>query len=164
VHFISTAYDDPRAQPLIDELSREYDERYEPNGGVPSSWELRRYPAEVFSPARGGIFLLAIDADEVVAGGAFMREDDSTVEIKRVWTASAHRRRGFARLVMQRLEQEAADAGYSRAVLTTGARQPEAVGLYRSLGYAPLFDLDADLEAIGYLSFEKHLPVTAERA
>jgi len=41
--------------------------------------------------------------------------------------------------------------------LTTGFRQPEAVGLYLSHGYTALFDLDADPETIAHLPFEKHL-------
>ncbi|MDF2434680.1 MAG: hypothetical protein JWP44_4311, partial [Mucilaginibacter sp.] len=40
----------------------------------------------------------------------------------------------------------------------TGARQPEAVGLYLSLDYEPLFDVDGDLEELGYLTFTKPLP------
>jgi GNAT superfamily N-acetyltransferase len=83
--------------------------------------------------------------------------DDTTVEVKRVWTHSSHRRKGLARRVMAELEGEALRRGVSTIVLTTGARQPEAVGLYLALGYRPLFDLDGDLEAISYLHFEKAL-------
>ena len=155
--FLYTRSDDPRARPLVDELSREYDERYGLNDGIPSSVELSRYPAERFAPENGGAFLLVLRGDEVVAGGAFMRTDDTTAEIKRVWTSFAHRRTGLARLVMAELEREAAARGYATVELTTGARQPEAVALYLSLGYEPRFDLDGDLEAIGYLAFRKPL-------
>ena len=156
--FVYTRSDDPRAQPLVDELSREYDERYGLNDGIPSSVELSRYPAERFAPEAGGAFLLVERDGEVVAGGAFMRENSSTVEIKRVWTSSAHRRQGLARVVMAELEREAAARGYTTVELTTGARQPEAVALYLSLGYRPLYDTAGDLEAIGYLPFTKRLP------
>lgn len=44
-----------------------------------------------------------------------------------------------------------------RAGLSTGLRQPEAKALYLATGYAPLFDVAADLESIGPLSFEKSL-------
>ena len=155
--FLYTRSDDPLARPLVDELSREYDERYGLNDGIPSSAELSRYPAELFAPETGGAFLLVVRDGEVVAGGAFKREDATTVEIKRVWTSSLHRRQGLARTVMAELEREAAARGYLTAELTTGARQPEAVALYLSLGYAPLFDLDGDLEAVGYLGFRKAL-------
>lgn len=155
---VVTRPDDPLAAPLVDELSREYDERYGLNDGIPSSAELSRYPAERFTEAEGGTFLLLVDASgAAVAGGAFMREDDSTVEVKRVWTDSGHRRQGLARRVMTELEAEAARRGIRTIVLTTGARQPEAVALYISLGYSPLFDLDDDWERVSYLGFRKDL-------
>lgn len=158
---IVTRPDDPLAAPLVDELSREYDERYGLNDGIPSSVELSRYPAERFTAEQGGTFLLLVDdSGRAVAGGAFMREDDETVEVKRVWTHSAHRRQGLARRVMAELEAEAVRRGVRSIVLTTGARQPEAVALYLSLGYAPLFDLDGDWEAVSYLGFRKDVSTT----
>lgn len=166
-----TSPTDPRARPLVDDLAREYDQRYGLNDGIPSSAELSRYPAELFQPAHGGTFLLLLHGGQAVAGGAFMRVDDpnehanppsesggaGTVEIKRVWTHAAHRRRGYARLVMAELEAEAARRGVHTVTLTTGARQPEAVALYLSLGYTPLFDLDGDYEEISYLTFTKSI-------
>ena len=155
---VVTRPDDPLAAPLVDELSREYDERYGLNDGIPSSAELSRYPAERFTEAEGGTFLLLVDGSGTpIAGGAFMREDDATVEVKRVWTDSGHRRQGLARRVMAELEAEAARRGIRTIVLTTGARQPEAVALYLSLGYSPLFDLDDDWERVSYLGFRKDL-------
>jgi GNAT superfamily N-acetyltransferase len=152
-----TSPDDPLAAPLVAELGREYDARYGLNDGIPSSAELSRYPAELFQPSHGGAFLLLLVDGEAVAGGAFKRVDDDTVEVKRVWTHSEHRRRGYARLVMAELEFEAARRGNHTVVLTTGARQPEAVALYLSLGYQPLFDLTGDFEEISYLGFSKSL-------
>jgi len=122
---VVTRPDDPLAAPLVEELSREYDERYGFNDGIPSSAELSRYPAERFTAEEGGTFLLLVDEDGIaVAGGAFMREDESTVEVKRVWTHSGFRRQGLARRVMAELEAEAARRGVASVVPSTGARQP----------------------------------------
>jgi GNAT superfamily N-acetyltransferase len=151
---------DARARPLIADLARDYDERYGLNDGIPSSFELQRYPADLFAAESGGAFLLVLRDGEAIAGGAFKRVDDGTAEMKRVWTHPDFRRRGLARVVMSELEREAAARGYSVAELTTGARQPEAVALYLALGYLPLFDLDGDYEEIGYLGFRKALTVT----
>src|SRR3954465_16088032 len=101
--FVYPPPDHPRARPLIDELSREYDERYGLNDGIPSSAELSRYPSAVFSAEQGGTFILLLVDGAPVAGGAFKREDETTVEVKRVWTHSAYRRRGLARRVMAEL-------------------------------------------------------------
>ena len=60
--------------------------------------------------------------------------------------------------VLKELEDQAARQGYRRVYLTTGFRQPEAVGLYLSHGYTALFDLHADPETIAHLPFEKYLP------
>jgi len=155
---VATLPTDPRAQPLIDDLARDYDERYGLNDGVPSSFELQRYPADLFAPENGGAFLLLLRDGVVAAGGAYKRTSDDVAEIKRVWTNPLYRRQGLARLVMDALESAATDAGYSYAELTTGARQPEALALYLSLGYEPLFDLDGDYEEISYLEFRKPLP------
>lgn len=143
---------DPLVEPLLRELEQEYSSRY----GGDARGELNRYPAEEFAPPHGVLLLLLEDGDPV-AGGAFRRYDDSTAELKRIWTASAHRRRGLARRVVAELEREAALRGYRRIHLTTGPRQPEARGLYLATGYTPLFDTDADPETIGPLPFEKHL-------
>jgi GNAT superfamily N-acetyltransferase len=157
VEFTWTTPESPLAAPLVADLARDYDERYGLNDGIPSSVELSRYPADLFSEARGGAFLIVHRGGRAVAGGAFLRVDATTAELKRVWTHPDHRRRGFGRLVMAELEAGAARFGYSAVVLTTGARQPEAVGLYLSLGYEPQFDLDGDYEEISYLRFRKPL-------
>ncbi|MEJ8632810.1 MULTISPECIES: GNAT family N-acetyltransferase [Streptomyces] len=150
---------DPRVRPLLHELGDEYTTRY----GRDAHAELARYPDEEFTPAHGGVLLLLLEQGEPVAGGAFRRYDGTTAELKRVWTHSAHRRRGLARRVVAELEREAGDRGYRRIHLTTGPRQPEARGLYLAAGYTPLFDTRADPETIGPLPFEKHLTAAPTR-
>jgi hypothetical protein len=44
--------------------------------------------------------------------------------------------------------------------LTTGFRQPEAVGLYLNNGYTALFDINADPDTYRKLPFEKSLAAT----
>lgn len=149
---------DPRVRPLLDELAREYDARY---GGLfgrgAAAEELNRYPAEEFL-APGGALLIVQEDGESVAGGAFRRHGPETAEFKRIWTHSAHRRRGLARFVLAELETLAARRGYRRVYLTTGPRQPEAKHLYLNTGYEPQFDLEAAPETLGPLAFTKDLP------
>jgi GNAT superfamily N-acetyltransferase len=131
--------DDPLAAPLFAELAVEYDTRYgDLFGGADQ--ELARYPTDEFLPPHGELILLLQDGVPV-AGGAYRRHaDPGTAEVKRMWTASAHRRRGLARRVLAELERRAADRGYTRMYLTTGPRQPEAKALYLAAGWTPLFD------------------------
>lgn len=148
---------DPKARPLLDALLAEYDRRYgtffDPRG---ASAELERYPAALFAPPDGAFVLLLRDG-ETVGGGAFMRHDESTAELKRVWVREDLRRQGLARRILTVLEAQAVRQGYSRIYLTTGFRQPEAAGLYLSSGYRALFDLDVDPEVHRKLPFEKHI-------
>lgn len=150
---------DPRVRPLLDELAVEYNTRY---GDLFSSEgaaeELNRYPAEEFAAPHGALIIIQ-ENGESVAGGAFRRYDSHTAELKRIWTHSAHRRRGLARLVLTELENEARRRGYRKLYLTTGPRQPEAKNLYLATGYKALFDLAADPEEIMHLAFSKDLAV-----
>ncbi|GAA1383125.1 GNAT family N-acetyltransferase [Kitasatospora putterlickiae] len=145
--------DDPLAEPLVRELTEEYVRRYGPE----AHQEMTRYPADSWAEPHGGVLLLLLEDGEPVAGGAYKRLDARTAEVKRMWTHSAHRRRGLATRVLAELERAAGAAGYHRIFLTTGPLQPEAKGLYLVNGYTPLFDVAADPLTIGPLPFEKHL-------
>ncbi|GAA3846441.1 GNAT family N-acetyltransferase [Saccharothrix violaceirubra] len=144
------AVTDPRAEPLLRELAFEYLTRYG------TADELTGTDDAEFTAPNGALVLLEVD-QEVVAGGGFRRLDEDTAELKRVWTHSAHRRRGHARQVLGELEELARERGYSRLHLTTGPRQPEANALYLTSGFRALFDVTADAEKIGVLRFEKQL-------
>ncbi|MBP1134309.1 GNAT superfamily N-acetyltransferase [Arthrobacter sp. PvP023] len=148
---------DARVRPLLDELAEEYDTRYgDLFGRKAAAEELNRYPAAEFA-APGGALLIVQENGESVAGGAFRRHGPETAEFKRIWTHSAHRRRGLARFVLTELEALAVRCGYSQVYLTTGPRQPEAKHLYLNSGYEPLFDVAADPETIKFLAFSKDL-------
>lgn len=157
---VTARLDSPEAAPLLAELDHEYSTRYEDYDGFDrdpdAPGEIDLFPPTVFDEPLGTLLLVRRDGQSI-AGGAFMYHDPETAEIKRVWTSSAHRRQGLSRRVMTALEQAAADRGYRRIYLTTGPRQPEAVQLYLSLGYTPLFDLTADPEEIAHLAFEKEV-------
>ncbi|WP_328810144.1 GNAT family N-acetyltransferase [Rhodococcus sp. NBC_00294] len=129
---------DPLARPLLAALAIEYSTRY---GGTADQMysALSTHPAEDFAPPHGGLIVL-LENGEPVAGGAFRRHDEQTAELKRIWTSASHRRRGLARRVLTELESEIAVRNYKSIHLTTGWRQPEAVGLYLAAGYTPLFD------------------------
>lgn len=120
---------DPAAQLLVTGLTEEYEARYGPNG------EMSRAPHAEFDPP-SGLFVVLVDGDVTLAGGGFRRYDDTTCEVKRMWTHPDHRRRGLATVVLTALEDGAAEAGYSKLVLETGPRQPEAEAMYKARGYS----------------------------
>lgn len=154
--FVYVAADDPIAAPMLAELEHEYDSRYGTAWGEPASAELSRYPVDAFSPPRGA-FLLLLEQGAPIAGGAFKTFGPRTTELKRIWTAATHRRRGLARRVVLELEAEARRRGFTEVYLTTGPRQPEAVALYLATGYTPLFDPARPADEIIVHGFAKAL-------
>ncbi len=77
-----------------------------------------------------------IDTELVACGAAKTLTDDGVyAEIKRVFVDHQHRGKGLSVKIMQFLETELADRGIDVFRLETGVKQPEAIGLYRKLGY-----------------------------
>jgi GNAT superfamily N-acetyltransferase len=136
LRFQAVAQHDPLAEPLLAELALEYANRYRAPLESVSKW-LRTYPAHEFAPPDGAL-LIGLRDGRPVTGGAFRRFDDETAELKRIWTDSRYRRRGFAKALLVELESAIAARGYRRIYLTTGDKQPEAEELYLSTGYVRL--------------------------
>ncbi|MGA9358555.1 MAG: GNAT family N-acetyltransferase [Mycobacterium sp.] len=155
LQFVPAALDDALAQPLFDELAVEYADRYGSTPPTILAW-LKKGPVSEFAPPDGGMLIGLLDG-RAVTGGGFVRLDAETAEVKRVWTDSAHRRRGFAMALLAELEAQIAASGYRKVYLVTGHRQPEAEELYRATGYTRL---PAPLPTSGLvlpIAFEKRL-------
>ena len=82
-------------------------------------------------------FVAAWHGDRMVGCGAVKRLAGPPAygEIKRVFVAEDCRGRGISRQIMAVLEQTLIASGTGIARLETGIHQPEAIGLYRALGY-----------------------------
>ena len=83
-----------------------------------------------------GLFIVLMDGPITAAGGGFRRYNQSTCEVKRMWTSPQYRRHGLATWVLRYLEGAARETGYAHMVLETGPRQPEAETLYAGRGYS----------------------------
>jgi GNAT superfamily N-acetyltransferase len=120
-------FDGRSAELLTEQVQQEYVVRY---GGPDTT------PADSaeFAPPRGRFIVGYLDTEPVAMGGIRLLDAD-TVEIKRMYVDTAFRGRGFARIILRRLEELASEIGASRVVLETGLRQPEAMALYASSGY-----------------------------
>lgn len=159
LRFVAVGQEDPLAEPLLTELAVEYATRYGGTEDAVSKW-LRGYPADEFAPPSGGLLIGTLHG-QPVTGGAFRRFDDSTAELKRIWTDSRHRRQGHAKALLAELEAEIIARGYRSVYLTTGDRQPEAEALYLSTGYIRLAEpLPAEGEVYP-IAFQKTLGKTA---
>ncbi|MDN4615721.1 GNAT family N-acetyltransferase [Leifsonia sp. F6_8S_P_1B] len=98
-----------------------------------------------FVPPKG-VFLLAYDEDgEAGCGGirelpvsiADAEEGQAVVryEIKHLWVAPGHRRRGLGRAILAELEHRARGFGATEVVLDTNSSLEAAGALYRTHGY-----------------------------
>jgi GNAT superfamily N-acetyltransferase len=136
LRFVPSSLDDALAQPLLAELALEYANRYDSTPTTVLAW-LKDNPTDEFAPPDGGMLMGLLDG-QPVTGGGFRRFDAQTAELKRIWTDSAHRRRGYAAALLTQLEAEIAARGYRKIYLMTGNRQPEAEELYLATGYTRL--------------------------
>jgi putative acetyltransferase len=118
---------EPRVRALIEELD---------------AYQLSLYPAEsnhlldvgTLTQAQMRFFAAAVDGEVLGCGGIWLHADYA--EVKRVYVSPKARGLGLAKKIMARLEDEARAADMKIARLETGIHQPEALGLYRALGYA----------------------------
>ena len=136
-------WDDPRGVALRDALDAEMGDRYAHVGRSATPEEqAARARAFTIDPATMTAVRLAVDADGRVLGHAALRRlaIDGTVEweLKRLITLPEARGRGVGALLVREIEAVAAAAGAERVILQTGDRQPDAIGLYRRLGYRPI--------------------------
>ena len=128
--------DDPVAVGQLDDYftSRELGFTTHPGG-----YRVVHPDPEAFVPPRGE-FVVVRDARGAPVGcGGVRRIDDRDgepcFEVKHVWLAPAVRGRGWSRLLMQRLEEDAAALGAAWIVLDTNESLTAAQHLYRSSGY-----------------------------
>ena len=127
MHLVTDRIDSEIGAPLVLELLDDLAKRYGgPDPDEPS-------PADLAAPH--GIFFVAW-LDEAPAGcGGLRRYADGIGEIKRMYTRPQARRAGVGRTVLAAVERRSLEIGYERLVLETGTQQPEAIELYRSVGY-----------------------------
>jgi GNAT superfamily N-acetyltransferase len=79
--------------------------------------------------------VIAYFNEQPVACGCFLTHDKEQVEVKRMFVHPEHRGKGFATTVLNELEQWARELGYTKSILETGHKQPEAINLYTRSGY-----------------------------
>ncbi len=101
--------------------------------------------------------VLAFEAGKPAGCGAIKIFARDTMEIKRMYTTPGCRGKGIATKILTELESWAAELGFSKCILETGKRQPEAIGLYQKKGFIliPNYGPYAGIE--NSLCFEKQL-------
>jgi putative acetyltransferase len=120
---------DPRARALLDQSDAYMATLYPPQSNHMEGVEALRQANVFFVGACIGADLAGCGAVKT------MRDDGVYGEIKRVFVPPSFRGRGISRAIMDFLECYLVEQGVPLARLEMGALQPEAMGLYRRLGY-----------------------------
>lgn len=150
------AWDDPRAVTLRDAMDVEIQVRYAGRGTDPDLAQ----EALVVDPSDVVATVILLTSDGTPVGHAALRRLREDFEVKRVVVDMAFRGRGLAVRLMAEIEEIAGASGARRLILQTGDRQPEAVALYRRLGYRQIGIYEPYVTAIPFsLCFEKLLGV-----
>ena len=102
--------------------------------------------------------IVLYEDDQPIACGAIREFEPGSMEVKRMYTLPQHRGKGIAGKVLHELEDWAAELGYSKCVLETGKRQPEAISLYKKSGYAAIPNYGQYVAVENSVCFEKILP------
>jgi putative acetyltransferase len=80
--------------------------------------------------------IVAHDDGNPIGCGCFREtENRSVIEIKRMYVKEEARGQGIAKAILIALEEWALEEGKERAILETGINQPEAISLYKKIGY-----------------------------
>ncbi|HEX9139227.1 MAG TPA: GNAT family N-acetyltransferase [Steroidobacteraceae bacterium] len=105
------------------------------------------------------LFLGCLVGAALVGCGAvkILADDGEYGEIKRVFVLPAHRGRGYSVALMERLESHLQESGIWMARLETGISQPEALAMYRRLGYVERGPFGAYIEDPLSIFMEKRL-------
>jgi GNAT superfamily N-acetyltransferase len=95
--------------------------------------------------------------DKPLSCGAVKESMPGSMEVKRMYTVSAARGRSLAAKVLAELEQWAAELGYTKCVLETGKKQPEAIALYKRNGYKIIPNYGQYIGVENSVCFEKEV-------
>ncbi len=101
--------------------------------------------------------VLACYNNQPVACGAVKEFDAETMEVKRMFTMDEFREKGLASTILEELEKWAQELGYSKCILETGRRLPDAVRLYEKKGYRLIPNYGQYIGVANSICFEKKL-------
>jgi putative acetyltransferase len=101
--------------------------------------------------------VVAYENDEEVGCGAVKEFDENSMEVKRMFVPEDKRWKGIASFVLQDLEKWAAELDFTKCVLETGYKQPEAIALYRKNGYSQIPNYGQYIGMENSICFEKVL-------
>jgi GNAT superfamily N-acetyltransferase len=101
--------------------------------------------------------VVALENGKPVGCGAIKEYSPDTMEIKRMYTLPECRGKGIATKVLIELENWTRELSYSKCILETGKKQPEAIALYKKNGYKMIPNYGQYTDVENSLCFEKEM-------
>ncbi|MEG0188021.1 GNAT family N-acetyltransferase [Algoriella sp.] len=95
--------------------------------------------------------------DEAVGCGAIKQYDDDTMEVKRMFVKPTNRGNGIATMVLKEVENWTKELDFSKCILETGIKQPEAIALYQKNNYTQIPNYEQYEAVESSVCFEKTL-------
>jgi putative acetyltransferase len=144
-----TAWSDPGAMDLREAQRVEIEARY----GAPDSEPGPPPTARDIT----AFFVAYDDSDHPVGCGGLRELPGNEAEVKRMFVAPSHRGTGVSSAILLELERFGHERGWSRLVLETGDRQPDAVRFYEREGFTRIPNFAYYADSANSLCFEKPL-------
>jgi putative acetyltransferase len=127
MHFERTAWNDVRFKELTGMLDNELHGNYE---------ALQAFYDKKNVIQSNSYVVLCIDKERPIACGCIRETDDeSTVELKRMFTKKEERGKGIGKILVEELEKWAFEMKKSTIILETGIKQEAAIAMYKKIGF-----------------------------
>jgi len=143
-----TTSDDPDFAMLTGELDTELRERYQDL--------MKVYDPHNVIEKIDTVIIASMDG-QLVGCGCFKRFNDDAAEIKRMFVRKTCRGLGVSGAILTELETWATEKGFIIAILETGDKNIEALGLYQKSGYRPMPNYGPYVNLASSFCFRKRL-------
>ena len=124
--------------------------------------EVHKRYAKYNDPHLFGCRAVAYIGGKPAGCGCWKRIDERSVEVKRIYVMPEYRRQGVASAVIGAVERDAAQHGYTHAILETARTTADSAALYLKLGYRVMPYYGSPAGADNCLCFEKELDRAAQ--
>jgi GNAT superfamily N-acetyltransferase len=98
---------------------------------------LERFPDKNYSPPNGDFFIV-YDEDKPIGCVGIKKFDNSSCELKRMFIKEEFRGKGFAKIVIQFILDQAKLLGYQNILLDTNVEMPAAISAYLKAGFVEI--------------------------
>lgn len=101
--------------------------------------------------------IVLYDEKTAVGCGAIKPYDGKSMEVKRMFVLPNYRGKGYAVKILSGLEVWAKELNFTRCILETGLKQPEAISLYEKSGFKVIPNYGQYEGVENSVCFEKNL-------